>query len=406
MPRLRRDLVTWLIYLQLALWGYFNYGFGPIVPLLRDEQGTSAALAGLHSTAIAVGAVIGGALFAPLSHRFGRGRVQWAGLAGMAACVVGYVTLPALFPVTLALTALIAVFGIALISAIVSALTQLHGAAGPAAISEANAICCAAGLVAPLVIGGFVKAGLGWRPGLALLILLILLVALVALVKRARMPQNPPRVEPEPGLVPSAARRPRLAGTYWLAWSMMTVTGAIEVMLSMWTASVLRDEMHLSAGIATAATAAIVGGMFLGRLFGARVALRLPPIPLYFGALAVSTIGFTIFWTAGGAGTAIAGLLVLGLGNAMHYPLAISLALAAAPGQTDRAAGVASYSMAFSFGAGPLLLGLIADRVGGAHAAFLLVPVLIVLAAGLAWRFTRTIRNPIPALTPELAASA
>lgn len=386
MPRLYRDLVTWLIYVQLGLWGYFNYGFGPIVPLLRDEQGTSNALAGLHSTAIAVGAVIGGALFPVLSRRFGRGAVLWGALAGMAAALLGYVFLPALYPVTLALTAGIAVCGIALVCAVVSALSQVHGPAGPAAISEANAVACAAGLVAPLVIGATVRAGFGWRPGLAVLVLLIVAVAVVAVVKGVRMPADAPQLDV--GL-DAAARLPR---AYWLAWTMMTVTGSIEVVMSMWTASVLRDEVHLSAGAATATTSAIVGGMFLGRLFGARFALRLPSIPLYFGALAVSAFGFAVFWTADGAVAAVAGLIVLGLGNGMHYPLAISLAIAAAPGQPDRAAGVASYSMALSFGLGPLLLGLVADQVG-AHLAFVLIPLLIVAAALLAWRFAASPRE-------------
>ncbi|NED58294.1 MFS transporter, partial [Micromonospora aurantiaca] len=73
MPRLTRDRITWLTYAQLGLWGFFLYGFGPVVPLLRDEQGTSAAVAGLHSTGIAVGALAGGALFAPAARRLGRG---------------------------------------------------------------------------------------------------------------------------------------------------------------------------------------------------------------------------------------------------------------------------------------------------------------------------------------------
>ncbi|MFC7763967.1 hypothetical protein ACFQY4_42650 [Catellatospora bangladeshensis] len=149
MPRLVRDLPTWLIYLMLALWGYFNYGFGPVVPLLRDEQGTSAAMAGLHSTAIAAGAVAGGALYPVLSRRYGRGPVLWVCQAVIAAGVLGFVFLPALFPVTIALTALIAVAGIAAIGGIVSALSEQHGPAGPAAISEANAAACAAGLIAP-----------------------------------------------------------------------------------------------------------------------------------------------------------------------------------------------------------------------------------------------------------------
>ncbi len=397
---------------MLALWGYFNYGFGPVVPLLRDEQGTSAAMAGLHSTAIAAGAVAGGALYPVLSRRYGRGPVLWVCQAVIAAGVLGFVFLPALFPVTIALTALIAVAGIAAIGGIVSALSEQHGPAGPAAISEANAAACAAGLIAPLVIGATMRAGLGWRTGMGVLVLLIALVAALAFVKRVRIPSGltvgvPAEAAasvdvPATSAVPAGAR-PSLPGAYWLAWGMMTVTGAVEVVLSMWAASVLRDQVGLSAGAATAVMSAVVGGMFVGRLAGARIALRVPSIPLYFGALAVSLAGFAVFWTAGSAAAAVTGLIVVGLGNAMHYPVAISLAVAAAPGQADRAAGVAAYSMAVSFGAGPLLLGLVADQVG-AHTAFLLIPVLIAGAAYLAWRFGHTTGSRVtPVLVTEAA---
>ncbi|MEU8000054.1 MFS transporter [Catellatospora sp. NPDC049111] len=433
MPRLSRDLATWLIYLQLGLWGYFNYGFGPIVPLLRAEQGTSAAVAGLHSTAIAVGAVAGGAAYPHLSRRFGRGPVLWACQAVIGAGVLGFVLLPAYFAVTIGLTVVIATAGIAAIGGIVSALAERHGPAGPAAISEANAVACAAGLVAPLIIGAAIRAGWGWRAGLALLVALIALVAVLAKIKGVRIPSGhaapvvagtglavaPATADrvaaPDAGRVATVAvdsraavpagngpvrpRGTRLPGAYWLAWGMMTVTGAVEVVLSMWTAEVLRGQVGLSTGAATAVMSAMVGGMFAGRLAGARIALRMSAIPLYFGALALSLAGFIVFWSAGSAVAAVAGLIVVGLGNAMHYPLAISLAVAAAPGQADRAAGVASYSMAVSFGAGPLLLGLVADQVG-AHAAFLFIPLLIAGAAYLAWRFAATSRT---SLTPALA---
>ena len=45
---LHRDRLTWLVYLQLGCFGYFLYGFGPTVSLLRDEQGISRTLSGLH----------------------------------------------------------------------------------------------------------------------------------------------------------------------------------------------------------------------------------------------------------------------------------------------------------------------------------------------------------------------
>ncbi|MBV1849111.1 MFS transporter [Catellatospora tritici] len=395
MPRLTRDLATWLIYLQLGLWGYFNYGFGPVMPLLRDEQGTSAAAASLHSTAIAVGAVAGGALYPVLSRRYGRAAVLWGGQAVIALGVLAFVTLPPLYPVTLALTALIAVAGITMIGGIVAALSDRHGPAGPAAISEANAVCCAAGLLAPLAVGATMRAGLGWRTGFGLLVGLVALLALVAYVRRVSVTGGPSAAT----AVDSAPRRP-LPGGYWLAWSMMTLTGAVEVVLSMWAASVLRDRAGMSPGVATAVMSAVVGGMFVGRLCGARIALRVRSIPLYLCALAVSLAGFAVFWSATGPVVAVVGLAVLGLGNAMHYPLAIALALGAAAGQADRAAGVASYSMAVSFGAGPLALGLVADQVGP-HTAFLLIPLLLAAAAALALRITPTpVPTPVPTPAP------
>ncbi|WP_238450463.1 sugar MFS transporter, partial [Micromonospora sp. 4G55] len=132
----------------------------------------------------------------------------------------------------------------------------------------------------------------------------------------------------------------RLPRAYWIAWVLMSVTGSIEVCLSLWTADVLRSHAGMTAASASAAVAAIVCGMFLGRLAGGRIALRWPPAPLLLGALTVSLAGFVLFWLAPVGWLAVTGLVVLGLGNALHYPLAISIAVAVAgPAPTRRPAG-------------------------------------------------------------------
>jgi fucose permease len=214
-------------------------------------------------------------------------------------------------------------------------------------------------------------------------------------------------VVPEPAVLPAGGApaagagqaadrskaRQALPGAYWLAWTMMVMTGAVEIVLSLWTADVLREEISFTPAAASAAVSAILLGMLVGRAAGARVALRLRPMPLYFAALGLSLLGFVVFWLATTPGLAVAGLIIVGLGNAMHYPLAIAVALAVAPGQADRAAGVASYGMGLSFGVGPLMLGLLADEVG-AHAALLLVPVFLAGAAALAWRLSRSADSP------------
>ncbi|MEU1235632.1 MFS transporter [Micromonospora aurantiaca] len=490
MPRLTRDRITWLTYAQLGLWGFFLYGFGPVVPLLRDEQGTSAAVAGLHSTGIAVGALAGGALFAPVARRLGRGPAIWLGLAGVAA---GVTALGLLRPLsaTLASVAVIATFGMMVVSGVSVVLTARHGPAAPAALTEANAACAGMGILAPLTIGATVDAGLGWRPLMAVEVGLITLVALAALTFRVRGPKTAPadaaagtpvpvaastRVSAVPALGVSEAVAPapvvpapvvpasvvpapavpasvvpapavpasvvpapavpasvvpasgaveavatdssvrasavpasgepvssfgsgaagRLPRAYWIAWVLMSVTGSIEVCLSLWTADVLRTHAGLSAGGASAAVAAIVCGMFAGRLAGGRAALRWAPVPLLLGALTVSMAGFALFWGSTVGWLAVTGLVVLGLGNALHYPLAISIALAVAGPAADKAAGWSAYSMGVGFGIAPVALGWVADGVGP-HPAFLLLPAFIAVAVLLTVRLGRALPAPVRA---------
>ncbi|MFE9688862.1 MFS transporter [Micromonospora sp. NPDC005806] len=407
MPRLTHDKITWLTYAQLGLWGFFLYGFGPVVPLLRDEQGTSAAVAGLHSTGIAAGSLLGGALFAPVARRFGRGPAIWFGLTGVAAGVAALGLLHPL-PATIAAVAMIATFGMMVISGVSVVLTAHHGPAAPAALTEANAACAGMGILAPLVIGASVGAGLGWRPVMAVEVGLIALVALAALTFRVRLPHTAtaaaaadeavgvtPSAVAEPAATPSVAAD-RLPRAYWIAWVLMAVTGSIEVCLSLWTADVLRTHAGLSAGGASAAIAAIVCGMFVGRLVGGRFALRWPPVPLLLAALTVSLAGFAIFWSAPVGWLAVTGLVVLGLGNALHYPLAISIALAVSGPAADKAAGWSAYSMGVGFGIAPVVLGWVADGIGP-HLAFLLLPGFIAAALLLAVRLGRALRAPRPA---------
>lgn len=72
MATLARDRVTWLIYSQLAVYGYFVYGFGPSVLLLRDDQQVSRTASGLHGTALAAGAILAGVVGTRLVRRWGR----------------------------------------------------------------------------------------------------------------------------------------------------------------------------------------------------------------------------------------------------------------------------------------------------------------------------------------------
>lgn len=382
MPPLVHDRITLLTYAQLGLWGFFLYGFGPVVPLLRDEQGTSAAVASLHSTGLAAGALIGASAFPWLARRLGRGDVLWLALAGVAlsVCVLcGFRPLPA----TLFAAVCISAFGTMVVSGVNAALADHHGSGATAAISEANAVAAGAGVLAPIVIGLSVSAGFGWRPGIAVVVGLIALVFLVGFLFRVRLPRAVASVS-------SGGVRGPLPRSYWLAWAMLSATGSVEVCLSLWAADVLRTHAGMSPGAASATVAAIVGGMFLGRLVGSALARRVPAVRLLLGALGISVVGFAIFWLSPVAWVATVGLMVLGVGNAMHYPLGVSMALTAADGQRDRASAYSMYASAIGFGVAPVVLGWVADGVGP-HRAFLLLPLFIAVAAVLAVRLRRAL---------------
>jgi predicted MFS family arabinose efflux permease len=368
--RLTRDRLTWLIYLQLGVYGYFLYGFGPTLPLLRDEQGISRTLSGLHGTALAVGPLVAGLLGTRLVARWGRSAALWGGVFLVALAVVVYVSTTAL-PLTLFGAFLGTLGGSFLINAVAATLTDHHGPAGPAAISEGNAVAAAAGLVAPAMIGLATLTPVGWRAGLLLVVPMVLVLALT-------MRGTP---IPEPTDIPTHHQgSTRLPARYWISWGVLACFISVEFCLTLWAADILHSRDGLSHGAAAASISGLVAGMFVGRLGGARLALRFGVDTLLYGALGLAGAGFLLFWASAAPPLALLGLFVCGLGVSLQYPLGIARAIDASDGRPDLAAARASLAAALAVGVGPFVLGALADQVG-LHLAFLVVPVLLTAAA-------------------------
>jgi MFS family permease len=370
-PSLVRDRLTWLTYGQLAIYGYFVYAFGPVVPLLRDEQHTTRAVASLHGTAIALGAVVSASFVPWLVRRFGRIAMMWIGQCGLCLGVLGLFFAHPL-PATLACVLLASAFGSLVVNGVMTVLTAHHGPAGSAALSEANAVAAGAGMVGPLVVGAAVAAGLGWRPGLAALIPAVAVLATLALTLRVPAAS---RQSVRPVAVPG-----RLPRAYWLVWVSVLATTSVEVCMNLWVVDVLREHARVPAAVATAALSAIVGGMFIGRLVGVRLALRVASARLLLMMLGVSVVFFGVFWLATVPWLAICALVGCGLGNALHFPLGMALAVRYSGGRPDLAVARTSYAVGFAFGLAPFVLGAFADHVG-AHTAFLLLPVFLAVSA-------------------------
>ena len=126
MRPLVRDRYTWLAYGQLSAFGYFFYGFGPVVPLLLQEQHTSRGVAGLHGTAFAVGGVACGALAPWTVRRLGRRTAMWLALGGLTAGALGFGVAHPLWS-TLSLAVVTAAFGTLVVTIAMAGLSDHHG---------------------------------------------------------------------------------------------------------------------------------------------------------------------------------------------------------------------------------------------------------------------------------------
>jgi MFS family permease len=429
-PRLRRDRFTLTLDGVFVTWGWLLYSFNPSVPLLAAELGVSNAQAGLHGTAMAVGAVLAAAATPRAVLRLGRRT------ALVAACVllgagIGLLVSGWTLPVTLTGMVVVALGGNVAISAAQAGLVLHHGRTASAAVTEANGVGSGVGLLGPLAVGACVAAGWGWRPAVAVTAVLALATAVAARLlptvgalgrpgahgragagaggdasraepvgpvarggraDAADSTAGPTATDPAGAAQASRTARAVLASR----WFLVTVVAALalENATTYWATDLVRDRTGAGAGIATATTAGLVAGMTLIRFVVGPLSLRTSPARLLAASFGVAVAGWAVLWTATSASVALAGLFLAGLGYGAQYPLGIALLLGASGGATDAAQARATVGGGVAIGLAPFLLGALADAVGP-HTAFLVVPVLAVVggvaavSGGRAWRRER-----------------
>ncbi|WP_158373537.1 MFS transporter [Cellulosimicrobium cellulans] len=435
-PRLRRDRFTLTLDGVFVTWGWLLYSFNPSVPLLAAELRVSNAQAGLHGTAMAVGAVLAAAVTPRAVLRLGRRT------ALVAACVllgagIGLLVSGWTLPVTLTGMVVVALGGNVAISAAQAGLVLHHGRTASAAVTEANGVGSGVGLLGPIAVGACVAAGWGWRPAVAVTAVLALATAVAVrllptvgalgraggrgrasagadgdagaggdasraepvgpAVRGGRADPAGPAAGPTATGPAGAAQASRTARAVLASrWFLVTVVAALalENATTYWATDLVRDRTGAGAGIATATTAGLVAGMTLIRFVVGPLSLRMSPARLLAVSFGVAVAGWAVLWTATDAPVALAGLFLAGLGYGAQYPLGIALLLGASGGATDAAQARATVGGGVAIGLAPFLLGALADAVGP-HTAFLVVPVLAVVggvaavSGGRAWRRER-----------------
>lgn len=370
--RLHRDEVTHAGYAILATWAWFLYGFGALLRPLGDEQGISRTTMGLHSLALAGGALVAGATALVVVRRLRRRGAVRLGLllvaVGSTLLCLGrspVMTVPAVL--------LVGIGGSTLVNSASPTLSDHHGPAAAAALAEGNAVAAGVGLLAPLAVSAGLALGLGWRPAVLVVVPLALGVALLL----RRVPRDTPALDAV--LPPRSGGPGRLTGTFWLFAGVLVTCVGIEFCCAAWSADLLRQRTGLSTATASLGVTAVVAGMAVGRAAAGRIALYRPARSLLFSFLAVTAVGWLVTWVSTAPAAALAGLALTGLGIAGHYPLGVSLVYGAAPDREDQATGVLSLGIGLSSGLLPFTVGALADATS-THAAFVVVPAMVALA--------------------------
>lgn len=355
-----RDRTTLLAYAQLGLLGWFVYAFGASLTLLRDDEGLSRTAASLLSISLAAGGTLGSFLAASIVRRWGRGAMLRAGALAIATGTLLYISDGPLWLV--ATGPFIGSLGASFCAVGVSAyLEARQGAAADASLAEANLVASSASLIGILAVGVAATTILGWRLGLLLLV--VVAIALEVLRGRTVEAFN---VGTD---MESRADAPRLPTLVWWAVLTLILLTSVEITLLQWGPDLLRERGGLEAGSASATIAAIVVGMIIGRLVGSRLVERVSSELVFGGSIIFAAAAFVYTWLVTGAVPLIIGLVLIGVGIGMHFPLGIGRAMRASAGQPDRAAGWTSAGIGIMSGVAPFALAALADS-WGVHKAF------------------------------------
>ena len=343
-------------------------GFGPAVPLLQVDQGTSGAIAGLHGTALGLSSIFAGLFNSRLVHRYGRYKSAWIGIALFLFGAFFFVTLPSPYQTISA----IFIVGSGVTIAIANTVTYLNGHYGdhaPRAVSQNNGITSAFSLLGTITIGFMASANLSWRLGL--LACFPFAAILYLTLGRAHSPEHIPDSE--------GRQRGSLPKKFWLSWVGLVFTISSEFAVIFWAAALVRERTGLSTAQATTIVLAFPLGMFLGRWFGTYIKPELGIDSRLKAILALQITGFSLLWISNSPVFSFLGILLAGLGTSMQFTLTTLRLLSFGEGKTDLAMGYVALASGIAIAGSPFLLGALADQVG-IIAAYGIVPLFIVIA--------------------------
>ncbi|MFJ3793657.1 MFS transporter [Kitasatospora sp. NPDC090091] len=332
------------------------------IPDVRSQVSASHSGLGLALLCVSAGAVATMPLVGRLCLRYGSRPVTVASLALLSLAV----PLPAHTHSVAALGAVLLLFGagygganVAMNSAAVDLVAQLRRPVMP----SFHAGYSLGGLLGA-GIGGLLAGTLSASWALALSGLLGAAVTVAAGTVLLRSPETAP-VAParagSPGGGAKAGRLPHARLLVLLLGLTAFCTAYGEGAIADWTTLHLTDDVHASAGTAAAGYAAYAFAMTSGRLGGTWLSIRLGQTRVMLLGGLTAAAGMLLAALAPSVPFALAGFVLVGLGLANIFPLAIARA-----GATGGPQGVALAST-LGYGGmliGPPVIGFLADAAG------------------------------------------
>jgi fucose permease len=369
-----RDALTWQTYVLLGIYAYVQAGLGPVMPFLGKELHLNYTQESLHLSLFALGMLLAGLCGDYVARRGGHRLVFNGGVIGMVLGAVCFSLSRQPF-FTLVSAFIMGCLGSFLLVDIQTVLSDHHGEHRTIALTESNIIASGGAGLAPLLLGGLVLIGVNWRGIFVLPIVLI--VALLFGLRRVAFPEIQQAVKQH-------SSRQHLPLVFWLYWGIIVLSVSVEFCMSFWGAQFLVSVVGLSR-----ASASVVMGLFffmavIARIIGSRLVRFLPPDRLLLLFLAVILLGFPFFWLGPTILLHILGLCVTGIGVANLFPLTLSAAIHQASASADIASARCTFAAGLAVLGAPLALGWMADVIG-LQPAYGIVPVLVVIAGGIAF---------------------
>ncbi|MGG6282043.1 MFS transporter [Leptolyngbya sp. AN03gr2] len=369
-PSFLRDRLTWLTYALAAFFSYLQAAIGPLMLFLRNELQISYTIAGLHFSAFALGLILAGFISVRITQSLGRKGVLWGSAAGMA-IAAGLLALSYQVSLTIASTFLMGLLGALLQITIQAIISDWHLTDRAIAFTEMNVAASLSASLVPLLIGSFSQTALGWRS--ALWVAAIALIFIFWQGQRIAIPNLET-------IADKTSTNQKLPFSFWLYWTVMFFGVSIEYCLFYWGADFLESVVGLIRSDAASTMSLYVLSGFIGRIVGSRLTRTIKSESLLLSAIAISAIGFPLFWLASIPSLSILGLLIAGFGVANFYPLILSAAISTVPNQSDAATARLSIATGTAVFTAPFLLGWIADQITLRRAFGLVIVLLITIA--------------------------